>query len=125
MAACSLQRFVSRRRTEDSSLTDDDMRASVLVELPSSKGRLNRSQWHSRSQSPQRPLDALARLICARGASVTICEAALDTATRNEGLAATSAAAATKSSSRILRFGKFVSGPSRITAELSGARAGV
>ena len=38
------------------------MRASVPLELPSSKGRVNRSRGHFRSQSPQRPFDALARL---------------------------------------------------------------
>jgi len=38
------------------------MRASVPLELPSSKGRVNRSRTHVRSQSPQRPLEALAHL---------------------------------------------------------------
>ncbi len=38
------------------------MRVSVPLELPSSKGRADRSRGHFRNQSPQRPLDALARL---------------------------------------------------------------
>ena len=108
MAARSLQRFVSRRRTDGSSLMVDDMRASVTLELPRTKGELTErdaisgARAHS-GRSPPSP--------------------AWFTRQAWDFSAATLTAAEAEGSESCMRFARFISRTSLLTVELSGARA--